>query len=78
MNYKYFYFYLHTLKMGANDASGEGLPLRTIPRLDLSEFANLAEFVVFSLGDQIHPGRSLLCALYCAGVSCPSFLMWLC
>jgi len=29
--------------------------LRTIPRLDLSEFANLAEFVVFSLGDQIHP-----------------------
>ena len=32
-----------------------GHPLRTIPRLDLSEFANLAEFVVFSLGDQIHP-----------------------
>jgi hypothetical protein len=29
--------------------------LRTIPRFDLSEFANLAEFVVFSLGDQIHP-----------------------
>jgi hypothetical protein len=25
MNYKYFYFYLQTLKMGANDASGEGL-----------------------------------------------------
>ena len=34
-----------------------GPPLRTIPRLDLSEFANLAEFVVFSLGDQIHPGE---------------------
>ena len=25
MNYNYFYFYLQTLKMGANDASGEGL-----------------------------------------------------
>ena len=25
MNYKYFYFYLQTLKMGANDASGERL-----------------------------------------------------
>jgi len=34
-----------------------GVPVRTIPRLDLSEFANLAEFVVFSLGDQIHPGE---------------------
>jgi hypothetical protein len=33
------------------------IALRTIPRLDLSEFANLAEFVVFSLGDRIHPGE---------------------
>ena len=29
MNYKYFYFYLQTLKMGANDASGEGLQYAT-------------------------------------------------
>jgi hypothetical protein len=28
--------------------------LCTISRFDLSEFANLAEFVVFSLGDRIH------------------------
>ena len=41
-----------TVSMGERDV---GAALRTIPRLDLSEFANLAEFVVFSLGDQIHP-----------------------
>jgi hypothetical protein len=29
---------------------------RTIPRFDLSEFVNLAEFGVFGLGDRVHPG----------------------
>jgi hypothetical protein len=29
MNYKYFYFYLQTLKMVANDASGKGLQYAT-------------------------------------------------
>jgi hypothetical protein len=29
MNYKYFYFYVQTLKMGANDASGKGLQYAT-------------------------------------------------
>ena len=28
MNYNYFYIYLQNLKMGANDASGEGLQYR--------------------------------------------------
>ena len=29
MNYNYFYIYLQNLKMGANDASGEGLQYAT-------------------------------------------------
>ena len=29
--------------------------LDTITRFDLSEFANLAEFCLFGLGDRIHP-----------------------
>jgi hypothetical protein len=33
MNYKIFYFYLQTLKMDANDASGEGLQYVTRNRL---------------------------------------------
>ena len=33
MNYNYFYFYLQTLKMGSNDASGEGLQYATKNRL---------------------------------------------
>ena len=32
------------------------LELRAIPRFDLSEFANFAEYEVFCLGDRIHPG----------------------
>jgi hypothetical protein len=32
------------------------MALCTISRFDQSEFANLAKFGVFSLGDRIHPG----------------------
>ena len=35
--------------------SGINTALDTITIFDLSEFANLAEFVVFGLGDRIHP-----------------------
>ena len=46
-----FFTFVWGLPAGAEDP-----PLCTIPRFDLSKFANRAEFSVFGLGDWIHPG----------------------